>query len=167
MTKLQHFRASAAPMSSQNLTRNFLHTLRPASSLIGSALLAVVVMVPGYVRPALADGGGCSVYSSIPHIDVPSGTLCFHVKGKGTNIDKMDAQWLAPSLCSWRIDWVIYYKGKTWWRENGPTHEACSHGHDGRTRGKGQAPAGSEICAELYKTSRNTKIDAACADIEN
>ncbi len=147
--------------------RKLQSTLRLAISVIGSGMLAVSGMIPGTIRPARADGGGCSVYSSIPYLDVPSGTLCFHVQGDGTNIDKMDAQWLAPSLCNWRIDWAIYYKGKTWWRDNGPTHNSCSHGHDGRTRGKGHAPAGSEVCAELYNTSRNQKIDAACASITN
>jgi hypothetical protein len=143
------------------------HRLRAASSLIGSAFLAVTMTVNGTIRPAHADGGGCTVYSTIPYIGVPAGTLCFRVQGQGTKINKMDAQWLAPSLCNWRIDWAIYYKGKTWWRDKGPTHKSCSHGHDGRTRGRGYAPAGSEVCAELYNTSRNRKIDAACASITN
>lgn len=98
---------------------------------------------------------------------MPAGTLCFNVKGQGTKINKMNAQWLAPSLCNWRIDWAIYYEGKTWWRDKGRTHNTCSYGNNGRSRGRGYAPAGSEICAELYNTSRNRKIDAACASITN
>lgn len=154
-------------MSSQNLTQKRPHRLRAASSLIGSAVIVVTMTVNGTIRPAQADGGGCTVYSTIPYIDVPAGTLCFNVQGQGTNIDKMKAKWLAPTLCNWRIDWAIYHKGKTWWRDKGRTHNTCNRGHGGRTRGRGYAPAGSELCAELYNTSRNRKIDAACASITN
>lgn len=154
--KLQHSKASAVPMSSQNLTGKLLHAFRPASSLIGSALLAVSVMVPAAVRPAYADGGECSGRSP---------RLCFNVYGDGTYIHNMEAHWFAPSLCNWRIDWVIYYQGKTWWRNPGPVHTSCSHVRDGRTRGQGYAPIGSEFCAELYNTSRNRKIRQACVSI--
>jgi hypothetical protein len=137
------------------------------ASAAGIAFLAGSMVVCGSTPPAHANGGGCTVYSTIPYIDVPSGTLCFDVLGQGTNIDKMEAKWLAPSLANWRIDWVIYYQGKTWWRDNGPAHNSSDHVQGGRTRGSGKAPAGSEICAELYNTSRNIKIDAACASISN
>jgi hypothetical protein len=144
-------------LSSQNLKRNLLHTLRPASSLIGSALLAVSVMVPAAVRPAYADGSDCSPQGSP--------TLCFNVYGDGNYIHNMEAHWLGYSLCNWRIDWVIHYQGKTWWRDKGPVHTSCSHVRDGRTRGQGNAPIGSQFCAELYNTSRNRKIREACVDI--
>lgn len=135
------------------------------SSWIKTALLTVALIVPVPVQPARADANGCSIYSNAAGI--PTNWICIEVWGEGTYIHNMYARWRGPSQCNWRIDWVIYYKGRTWWRDNGPEHNVCNHGQGGRTRGKGHAPAGSDLCAELYDTAKNSKIDAACVAIEN
>src|SRR4051794_7792431 len=97
--------------------------------LAGMAAGAAVVIAP----PAHATAHGCSQFSAVPYVGIPAGVLCFNVYGSGENITSMDANWTTPTLCDWRIDWVIYKDGKVWWRDNGP-RRACHHIQDGRTR---------------------------------
>jgi hypothetical protein len=131
------------------------------------AMCLAMVVAGASARPAHADGGGCSVWSQInlPTVTIPAGWLCLNVYGSGLNIHNMNAYWRTGTLCNWRIDWVIYNNGKTWWRDNGPVH-GCDHITGTRVRGAGRAPDHSDICAELYNTARNVKIDAVCAGIE-
>jgi hypothetical protein len=131
------------------------------TALAGMALFAGVASAP----PAHATAIGCSKFSEMPYLGIPTGVLCFNVYGSGENITSMDANWTTGALCNWRIDWVIYKDGKTWWRDNGP-REGCQHVQGGRKRGAGRAPDGSEICAELYDVARNVKIEAVCHSIE-
>ena len=133
---------------------------------VAAACLPVAMVVAGAsARPAQATASGCSVFSEAPIIQWPSGWLCFDVNGSGESISSMRATWrVAGSLCNWRIDWAIYKDRKTWWRDNGPRH-GCNKITGQRLRGAGRAPDGSEICAELYNTARNQKIDAVCHGI--
>lgn len=138
--------------------------IRSVSSWIRIALITTVLMLPGTIRPARADGGWCSYYKRIKGIPVAS--ICIAVYGDGTYIHNMDAVWTDTERCSWRIDWVILYNGKTWWRDNGPV-QGCNKVHGYRSRGKGYAPNHSRVCAVLYDVPENKQIDSACADIEN
>jgi hypothetical protein len=120
-------------------------------------------------QPVQAYATGCSIWKEVPYYGIPTGWLCFTVEGDNgsTSIDSMRATWRTSELCDWRIDWVIYYRGKTWWRENGPEHNHCDHVTAGRARGKGSGPDGSKICAELYDTNQNTPIEAVCHRLED
>lgn len=129
--------------------------------------LAVVGMVAIAPTPARADAFGCTAYSSVetPWIPVPTGTLCFEINGSGSNIDYMRAYWRSPNLCNWRVDWKIYYQGRTWWQSKGTAHNHCDYVTNYRDRQSGWAPIGSQICAELYNVPRNVRIDRACHNI--
>jgi hypothetical protein len=153
---------------SLGVAKGDLMNIRSASFCIRTTLLTVILMLAGPGHPARADGGGCTYYGIIGtgKGDVPYGELCIGVFGDGTYIHDMKAGWEEPQRCNWRIDWVIYYEGKTWWRDNGPAH-GCTLVYGSRIRGKGYAPGGSEVCAELYDSAQNKRIDAACAAIEN
>jgi hypothetical protein len=143
------------------MIRHILAGAALAGTLTGMTLLAGVASAP----PAHATAIGCSKFSETPYLGIPTGVLCFNVFGSGENITSMDANWtVVGALCNWRIDWVIYKDGKTWWRDNGP-REGCLNGQAGRKRGAGRAPDGSDICAELYDVPRNVKIDAVCHSI--
>src|SRR4051794_1123057 len=104
-------------------------------TVAGMALLAGAAMS----SPAHATASGCSKFSEMPYFGIPTGTLCFTVRGSGEKITSMDASWQTGALCNWRIDWVIYKDGRTWWRDTGP-RQGCQHIHGGRTRGAGRAP---------------------------
>jgi hypothetical protein len=131
-----------------------------------AACLTILVSMLS-ARPVQAYGTGCTQWGEgiIPKITHP-GTLCFTAFGSGENITSMKADFTyesLTSLCNWRIDWVIYYNGGTWWRDNGPRHGCAYYGS--RLRGAGWAPDNSAFCAELYDTARNAKIDAVCLQI--
>lgn len=117
-------------------------------------------------HPARADGRGCSAWGVIntPKGKLPAGGICLQVFGSGLKIYYMDANWFAPQLCNWRIDWVIYSNGKAWWRDKGPVH-GCNNAHGNRIRTAGSAPDHSDLCAELYEAAQGIKIDAACVSI--
>jgi hypothetical protein len=110
--------------------------------------------------------GGISISAAIQPND-----FCFYIEGDGGRIDSMEAkfelgrpvQW--EPLCNWRIDWVIHYNNKTWWRDNGPPKAICSNFLGSRIRGAGSAPIGSRFCAELVYFPLETKISEACLDI--
>src|SRR3954447_25760179 len=139
--------------------------MRPALLCLRTALMASVMLLFVLVQPVRADNfySHCTIYSSTaagPYT-VPSGLLCLRVFGDGTYISNMDAKWYSVELCNWRIDWVIYYNGKTWWRNNGPAHNECDNIHGTRIRSEGYAPAGSDLCAELYHNASGVRIDSA------
>lgn len=143
---------------------------RSVSAWIRTALLTAALMIPVPMQPAHArDVQGCSMYSdiSLGGETLPGGVLCMNLRGRGTYIRSMSAVWTAPMQCNWRIDWVIYYRGKVWWRSRGPNHDGCSYIKGWRNRGAGYAPSGSDLCGELYNTASNVKIDAACLAISN
>lgn len=110
----------------------------------------------------------CSTWQTIPipgvPVPIPAGTICLTVAGEGLTIYYMEANWLAPELCNWQINWVIYNNGKEWWRDNGPVKD-CKKASGNRIRGAGSAPNNSDLCAELYEAALGRKIDAACVSI--
>jgi hypothetical protein len=151
------------------------------------AVCLAMVVGGASARPAQADGSQCNYFGAVTTVSVSGGPIsvskeirpnrmCFDVYGDRNYIHNMEADFylnvnplfpLSPQLepiCIWRIDWVIYYNGKTWWRDNGPPH-GCSHFTGSRIRGAGWAPNFSEFCAELYYVPQNTKIADACVNI--
>ena len=141
--------------------------INPLTYLLNiTALLSLSSMVFVPAQPAHALAHGCSVWRTIPATAIPASWLCFSIYGSGTSISSMRATWRSPSLCNWRIDWVIYRNGRVWWRDNGSAHNNCTSVTGERYRGAGYAPAGSSLCAELYDTSRNKQIDAVCHGID-
>jgi hypothetical protein len=151
--------------------------INPLTNLLKiTAFLSLNSMVFVPTQPASAipniipSATDCSIWKTITvpltGVVIPKSWLCFTVYGSGTSISSMVATWRAPSLCNWRIDWVIYYQGKVWWKDKGSAN-GCTSITGGRSRGAGAAPAGSSLCAELYSTSHNKKLDDICFGIDN
>lgn len=139
--------------------------------LNSTALSILIAMASMPVQQAraidLTPSSGCSTWKKIPIWEIPAGWMCFTIEGEGTSISSLRATWRTSSLCNWRIDWVIYHKGRIWWRDKGPTHSYCKKLSGERYRGSGYAPAGSTFCAELYDIGREVKIEAVCRSITN
>lgn len=140
---------------------------RTVAAMVVGPLVAMVIVVASPTA-SHADASVISVYSTSPS-GVPVGWLTFSVtspRSPGTTITSMRASWRQPSLCNWRIDWRIYYRGATWWRDIGPAHNHCDSVTGERYRGSGYAPDGSQLCAQLYNTATGVRITSACVGIE-
>lgn len=134
------------------------------------AALATVGALAALPAPAHASANTTTFWAAnIPFAGrvIPAGQLSFLVHGSGLNIGYMYANWYAPKLCGWRLDWRIYANGTTWWSEKGPAHNGCTYAHGYQYRGNGWGPNGSKLCAELMDNATGDRIARACITLKH
>lgn len=140
----------------------FAHCRALMFGLAAAVALSVAFAASPAAPSASAAASSCSKWGSIPYYSVPTGYMCFTVTGDGLTLKTMRATWRTTTMCNWRFDWVIYYKGKVWWSDKGPTN-GCSKLSGGRVRSIAKtAPHGSEVCAQLVNTARERRISSTC-----
>jgi hypothetical protein len=163
MTKLQHCRVSAAPVTLRNLTRDFLSRLAPvfvfALSLATPSQHASASQIPH-----------CSAFGPIPVLGYPTGATCIDVDGTGLKVHSVTGSFTASEVCNWRYDIIFTNtQGKAYTTVKGLTHSGCTRGrgHESFTFGrKGRfytTAREGQVCARLY--SSGSPVDAACVSI--
>jgi len=135
------------------------------TSMLGLAAvigISIALAASPSTPPANAGASSCSSWGNIPYVGLPTGYMCFTVKGEGLTLTSMRATWRTATMCNWRFDWVIYYRGKAWWTSKGPTN-GCNRLSGGRVRSIAKtAPDGSDICAILKNSAQEIKIAGVC-----
>lgn len=95
-------------------------------------LALVALTMAGALKPAsaAANGTDCAATGSVPHFDVPSGTLCLDVIGSGLKIQSATAAWYGVGkLCHYKFH-VYWYdlQNRHYATTTGPLHRGCSWG---------------------------------------